>query len=30
MMQSESPMRFPAPVPEIPVVNVEKAAAYYG
>jgi hypothetical protein len=25
----DNPMTFPAPVPEIPVANVDKAAAYY-
>jgi uncharacterized glyoxalase superfamily protein PhnB len=29
MIHSRSPMRFPAPVSEIPAANVEEAAAYY-
>jgi hypothetical protein len=28
-MNPTNPMTFPAPVPEIPVANVDKAAAYY-
>jgi hypothetical protein len=27
--ESHNPMTFPAPVPEIPAANVDKAAAYY-
>ena len=28
-MRLNNPMRFPAPVPEIPAANVDRAAAYY-